>query len=273
MKKEAKIKTHQRIVFQVVLGVILCLVVVGLFSACTSNVHEMKEQPNFVNPMPQDNPAPAEEPVETNPAESEPVPQSLPKQSAEELRAQLGIIEDYRPSFVHGEKGDQHQKYIMLHDTESESSPLDVINWWDGNGNLIAAHFIVGKDGSIAQCVPMDKIAHHAGFGNAGHNDKYGVGDESRDDKKGTKPIGGWAPDYGMNSHSIGIEMVHVGGSGGYPEAQLKALDGLIAYIDSYYGFESTIIDHKAWRIGNSDTSPEFAGYLANYQTHRTYAP
>ena len=65
--------------------------------------------------------------------------------------------------------------------------------------------------------------------------------------------------------------MVHVGGSGDYPAAQLEALDGLIAYIDAYYGFESTIIDHKAWRTGNSDTSPEFANYLANYQDHRTH--
>ena len=64
--------------------------------------------------------------------------------------------------------------------------------------------------------------------------------------------------------------MVHVGGQG-YPEEQLEALDGLIAYIDAYYGFESTIIDHKAWRSGNSDTSPEFAGFLANYQDHRTH--
>jgi N-acetyl-anhydromuramyl-L-alanine amidase AmpD len=74
-----------------------------------------------------------------------------------------------------------------------------------------------------------------------------------------------------MNAYSVGIEMVHVGGSGYYPEEQLEALDSLIAYIDAYYGFESTIIDHKAWRSGNSDTSPEFADYLYNYQTIRKH--
>ena len=74
-----------------------------------------------------------------------------------------------------------------------------------------------------------------------------------------------------MNSYSVGIEMVHVGGSDGYPEAQLKALDGLIAYIDAYYGFESEITDHKAWRTGNSDTSPEFAAYFENYKMARTH--
>ena len=191
--------------------------------------------------------------------------------TAEELRAALPISEDYRESFVHGDKGPEYQKYIVLHDTEGDSSAESVIDWWDSNGNLVAAHFVINKDGSIVQCAPLDAIVHHAGYGDAGHNELYGVADESRDDMAGTTPIGSWAPDYGMNSHSVGIELVHVGGSGDYPEAQLESLDALIAYIDAWYGFKSEIIDHKAWRSGNSDTSPEFAGYLANYRDHRTH--
>ncbi len=191
----------------------------------------------------------------------------------EKMRAELGIIEDYRPEFNHGEKTAEHQRYIVLHDTEGEGDPQSVVDFWAGNGNLVAAHFIVGKDGTIVQCVPLDAIAHHVGFGDAGHNASFGVEDESRDDKLGTVPIGSWAPDYGMNSYSIGIEMVHVGGSGDYPQEQLEAVDALIAYIDAYYGFESEIIDHKAWRSGNSDTSPEFAPYFENYKDHRTHAP
>lgn len=190
----------------------------------------------------------------------------------DELRAQLTITEDYRDSFVHGEKGAEFQKYIVLHDTEGEGSASGVVDYWDSNGSGVAAHFVINKDGSIVQCVPLDAIAHHAGFGDTGHNAQYGVEDESRDDKVGTTSIGSSFADYGMNSYSIGIEMVHVGGSGDYPQVQLDALDGLIAYIDAYYGFESAIIDHKAWRTGNSDTSAEFATYLANYQDHRTHA-
>jgi hypothetical protein len=183
----------------------------------------------------------------------------------------ISIIEDFRSGFVHGDKGAAYQKYIMLHDTEGDSSPASVIDWWDSNGNLVAAHFVIGKDGTVCQCVPLDKIAHHAGYGNAGHNNAYGITEDGRDDMAGSVPIGDWAPDYGMNAWSIGIEMVHVGGSGYYPEEQLEALDALIAYIDAHYGFESTIIDHKAWRSGNSDTSPEFAEYLSNYQDHRRH--
>ena len=210
----------------------------------------------------------ADAPVHKSPAE-ESVPTAP---SPDQLRETLNITEDYRKSFVHGEKPADCQLYIMLHDTEGTSDAQSVINWWDSNGNLVAAHFVVNKDGSIWQCAPLDSIVHHAGFGDAGHNELYGTTDESRDDKKGTTSIGSWAPDYGMNSYSIGIEMVHAGGDGAYPEAQLDAVDHLIHYIDAYYGFESEIIDHKAWRTGNSDTSPEFAEHLASYQSTRRHA-
>ena len=191
--------------------------------------------------------------------------------SADDLRAALNVTERYYDDLNHGEKPAACQKYIVLHDTEGESSPADTIDWWESNGSFVAAHFVVGRDGSIYQCVPLDGIAHHSGYGETGNNEAFGVTDQSRDDMRGTAPIGSAYADYGMNSYSVGIEMVHVGGSGDYPAAQLEAVDGLIAYIDEYYGFESTIIDHKAWRSTNSDTSAEFAGYLANYQAARTH--
>lgn len=139
---------------------------------------------------------------------------------AESAAADIAIAEDFRESFDHGPKGAEHQKYIVLHDTEGESDAASVIDWWDSNGNLVAAHFIVNKDGSIWQCVPLDRIAHHAGYGDTGHNEQYGISEDGRDDMKGSSPIGGDFADYGMNASSIGIEMVHVGGEGDYPEAE-----------------------------------------------------
>lgn len=191
--------------------------------------------------------------------------------NAEAAKAKLNLTEDYHDEFVHGDKPKSAQKYIVLHDTEVNASPANIVSSWDNANNGTAAHFVVGTDGSIVQCVPLDKIAHHAGYGNAGHNQKFGVTDESRDDKVGATPIGSSYPDYGMNSYSIGIEMVHVGGQGDYTNEQLQAVDDLIAYIDAYYNTKCTIIDHKAWRTTNSDTSAEFADYLANYKDHRTH--
>lgn len=200
----------------------------------------------------------------------------LEKQKVSEAKSKtkklnIDITEDFHDEFVHGDKGPEFQKYIMLHDTESSADASTVVQSWLGQGKGIASHFIVNKDGTIVQCVPMDKIAHHAGFGNVGHNEEYGVTDESRDDKVGTESIGEKYPDYGMNSYSIGIEIVHVGGGDEYPEAQLEALDKLIAYIDEHYGTESRIIDHKMWRTTNSDTSPEFGTYLNNYKSNRSH--
>lgn len=181
------------------------------------------------------------------------------------------LVKSFRPSLSHGKKPAQNQKYIVLHDTEGGGTPLSVVDWWESNGNYVAAHFVIGKDGTIVQCVPLDEIAHHAGFGDTGHNKSFGIEEDGRDDKIGTKSIGNWASDYAMNAWSVGIEMVHQTGEKDYPDAQLEALDQLIAYIDNYYGFESEITDHKAWRSGNSDTSKEFARYLANYKDHRTH--
>ena len=191
------------------------------------------------------------------------------KQKAKQIFDKLGIQEDYREDLAHGDKPAKYQKYIVLHDTEGGGTPEDVVNTWESAGRFIATHFVVGRDGSIVQCVKLDKIAHHAGFGDTGHNKQYGVEDESRDDRRGAEPIGDWASDYGMNSYSIGIEMVHVGGEEDYPEVQLQAVDALIAYIDAYYadtGKKSEIIDHKAWRSGNSDTSEEFTGFYEYYR-------
>ena len=230
------------------------------------------EEPNDVAPI-LEKAEPGDE-APSRPDVPSPAERSAPsaEPDADVLKAELSITEDFRENFVHGAKPRDYQRYIVLHDTESDADAQSIIDWWDSNGNLVAAHFVVNKDGSIWQCTPLDAIVHHAGFGDTGHNDKYGTTDESQDDKRGTTPIGDWAADYGMNSYSIGIEMVHVGGSDDYPEEQLDAVDNLIAYIDAYYGFESEIIDHKAWRSGNSDTSPEFADYLARYQATRTHS-
>ena len=182
----------------------------------------------------------------------------------------VDLTEDFRPSLAHGSKDADHQKYIVLHDTEGGGIPEYVIDGWESDGNYVAAHFVIGKDGRVVQCVPLDQIAHHAGYGDAGHNDYYGVPEDGRDDMRGSSPIGSWAPDYGMNAWSVGIEMIHQGDES-YPEAQLVALDRLITYIDEHFGHQSQIIDHKMWRSGNSDTSDAFAGYLANYRDHRTH--
>ena len=181
--------------------------------------------------------------------------------SADVLRSRLNLTTYLQPSLTYNYKGADWQGYIVLHDTEGGGDPMNVVDGWLYNGAGVASHFVVGLDGSIVQCVDMDYVAHHAGWGNRGFNREFGVREWPYDGSVDTN--------YGMNFCYIGIEMVHWNGQGYYPEAQLAALDNLIAYIDAYYGFESTIIDHKMWAIGNSDTSSDFAGNLDNYRRFR----
>ena len=250
-------------------GAIALLVASGLTACASSGTDEHEDASVSASTSATDDTSSSEDA-----SSSEPVVPASP--TAAELRAGLDLAETYYPDLQHGDKGFAYQSYIVLHDTEGDSTPENTLDWWEGNGNFVAAHFIVARDGHILQCVPLDRIAHHAGHGDTGNNEKYGVVEDGRDDMIGSSPIGEWAQDYGMNAWSVGIEMTHVGGSEDYPEEQLTALDGLIAYIDAYFAEEgkqdeSVIIDHKAWRTGNSDTSAEFAEYLANYQDHRSH--
>ena len=179
---------------------------------------------------------------------------------------------DIREQFIHGDKDAEHTRWIVIHDTAGKGGGSYVINWWARNGREVASHFIIDRDGTIWQAVPLDKIAHHAGFGDAGHNEAFDVPEDGRDDRRATRILKNY-PDYGMNSWSIGIELVHLAGQeGGYPEAQLAALDALIAYIDLWCGTECPITIHREWRTSNGDTSLEFDPYLANYRDHRTHA-
>ena len=183
----------------------------------------------------------------------------------------VNIVQMIYPQLSHGAKPAHRQKYIVMHDTEGIAPPENAVYGWVASGNYIAAHFVIGLDGKVVQCVPMDNIAHHAGWGGIGFNARFGVSDESWDDRRGTAG-NRYSDSYGMNSFSIGIELIHVGASHSpYPEAQLRALDGLIAHIDNYYGFESQIIQHKDWTPGNSDCSNEFQPILANLRRTRTH--
>jgi hypothetical protein len=258
------IKNNSQKFCLLMVGMVLCAILFACAES-TSTQAKVSTIDNTPKNQLQDTSAPA-----VPEAPTPPIPESAPDPAKQQL-SKPNITEDYRANFDHGQKSSQYQKYIVLHDTEGDGDPASVISWWDGNGNMVAAHFVIGKDGAIYQCVPLDRITHHAGYGDIGHNTMYGITEDGRDDMRGTNPIGSSFPDYGMNAWSIGIEMVHIGGSGYYPQEQLDALDSLIAYIDEYYGFQSQIIDHKAWRSGNSDTSPEFAEYLSNYQQRRVH--
>jgi N-acetyl-anhydromuramyl-L-alanine amidase AmpD len=54
-------------------------------------------------------------------------------------------------------------EYIVLHDTASGLKADGPIGWLTSRESKVSAHFVVGRDGSITQLVPMNVRAFHAG--------------------------------------------------------------------------------------------------------------
>ncbi len=161
------------------------------------------------------------------------------------------------PELGHGYKSPYYQRCIVMHDT-TENRGFDYwIDEWIRRGGS-GTHFMVNEDGEIRQYVDMNQICWHAGGPTYDYLDqKFNV--VQYKDGAGSA----------MNQCSIGIEIDHIEDGRPYPEAQLDAIDRLIAYIDAYYGFECTILQHKDYRLINEDCSDEFQGYLHHLQQYR----
>ena len=137
-------------------------------------------------------------------------------------------------------------RYLMLHHTASTNFAATV-NYLCRRTAMASAHFVVGKDGEVAQLVPLTKQAWHAGRGG---------------------PLMRIPKNQG-NTYCVGIEIVNKGdGKDPFPEAQLDALDWLIAHIDREIG-AYPIIDHKAYTARKVDMARNFP--LDTYAQHRAH--
>jgi N-acetylmuramoyl-L-alanine amidase len=78
--------------------------------------------------------------------------------------------------------------FVIIHytATANASSPINFFKNAHDNPQKVAAHIVLDKDGAITQMVPFNKKCSHAGLSN-------------------------WDVVEGMNSHSIGIEIVNLG--------------------------------------------------------------
>lgn len=96
---------------------------------------------------------------------------------------------------------------IILHHTASPASAERNAMFFSKPSAKVSAHYVVGKDGVIVQCVPDEAASWHAG------KSKYG----DRED---------------VNAFSIGIEICNLGDNKDeYPAAEYAALGKLMAYL------------------------------------------
>jgi len=81
--------------------------------------------------------------------------------------------------------GKVEHKYLVMHYTASPSAD-SAISWLSDQSSGASAHVVVGKDGSITQLVPFDRVAWHAG-------------------------ISSWEGLNRLNLYSLGIELDNAG--------------------------------------------------------------
>ena len=135
-----------------------------------------------------------------------------------------------------GDRGGTPVDLIVVHVTDGGPSAINTANYFAGNARA-SAHFVVGQDGTVIQCVPIDKSAWHA---------------------------------HGANSHSIGIEhcayteseAMRAGGTVlPLTPVQLAASAELVRWLCDKFGIEpslDTIKGHKAAdALTDHDDCPE----------------
>lgn len=77
-------------------------------------------------------------------------------------------------------------KFIIVHYTASTASAHKIAKYFSNSSAKVSAHFVIGENGEIIQCVPLNEAAWHAG--------------------KST-----WFEYDGLNAYSIGIEVCNPG--------------------------------------------------------------
>ena len=76
-------------------------------------------------------------------------------------------------------------EYIVIHYTAGGNAK-GAVGWLCNPASKVSAHLVIGRDGSVTQLVPFDRVAWHAG-------------------------ISQWEGRTGLNAYSIGIELDNAG--------------------------------------------------------------
>lgn len=112
---------------------------------------------------------------------------------------------------------------IVIHYTATMTME-GVIEWFRNPKSQVSAHYVVGRDGRIVQMVADPCVAWHAG--------RSRLGEET-----------------GVNSFSLGIELVGTDGSG-FTDVQMAALWELLTYLVTRYRIRPDRV------IGHADIAP-----------------
>lgn len=82
--------------------------------------------------------------------------------------------------------GEMTPRFVVIHDTAGRLTKFSSVDWFKSPECKTSAHFVVERDGTVTQMVPLNRKAFHAG-------------------------VSKWKGTSGLNSCSIGIEIVNPG--------------------------------------------------------------
>lgn len=147
--------------------------------------------------------------------------------------------------------------YLVMHYTAGGSA-AESVRWLCDRRARASAHVVIGRDGTITQLVPFDRVAWHAGVsewkGRSGLN-AHAIGIELDNAGRLTSRGGAWRS---WTGRAIPDDEVHVGahrhdpdtscGWHSFPEAQLEAAIDLAALLIDRYALREV--------LGHDDVSP-----------------
>ena len=120
---------------------------------------------------------------------------------------------------------DVRPSLIVLHSTGG--SYAGALAWLRDPESHVSAHFLIGRDGTTVQLVPLTRAAWQAG----------------------RSSWRGQAENGSVNAFSIGIEMEHFDGKQEWPEAQLLALFALLKQVCEQYSIPADAV------VGHADVA------------------
>ena len=128
-------------------------------------------------------------------------------------------------------------KGIVMHWTAAAAQDARAVRWYfeckkAGTGGYGSAHFIIGQEGEIVQCMPELEVAYHCGSSQADPKSGRIYTDEAR------ARFGKYAenPDtLSPNLVTIGIELCPKDDEGNFTEKTLDAATELCAYLCRKY--------------------------------------
>jgi N-acetylmuramoyl-L-alanine amidase len=128
------------------------------------------------------------------------------------------------PSPNFGDRRGRAVELVVLHYTAMPTCAAALERLCDPAAE-VSAHYLIDVDGAVLGLVDESQRAWHAGAGN-------------------------WGGEGDVNSRSIGIELANTGAVP-FAEAQMQALEGLLAGILDRHGLPPTAV------IGHSDMAPD----------------